>query len=109
MLIYMQLTHRDQITIRELFHFYRYLPSSIARLYCISKMRVSQIINARKGASYISEDNCLICDTEAQPYYIDGNEDNKNPQNIIKLCEMHRKKFTHLRINKKIKDIKYQS
>jgi hypothetical protein len=98
---------RDRQNILELFHFHRFSKTSIGRLYGVSRQRITVIINSSNNTTFTSDDDCLLCDIdEALTYYIDGNEENKDPQNKIQLCEPHKRKFQHLQINKKVAESK---
>lgn len=50
----------------------------------------------------ISDTECLLCGLEeiVNPFYIDRNEDNHNPQNVLMLCEADTRRFLHLRRRK---------
>lgn len=47
----------------------------------------------------VSDTACLVCGLEeiVDFYFIDGNQDNHNPQNVLMLCEAHIRKFAHLK------------
>lgn len=96
------MTTRDYQAIHTLYWFHRYLPASIAKLYACSTQHILDIINERPNETVISEIECQICSAdECQPYYIDGNRDNNKPQNIIQLCEPHKRRFQHMQLKKR--------
>lgn len=96
------MTIKDYRRIHTLYHFHRYIPSSIARLYGCSPKHVIEIINKKQDETVISEVDCQICGMdECQPYYIDGNKDNRKPQNTIMLCEPDKRKFQHLQLRRR--------
>lgn len=91
------MTSRDYSDIKNLHYIHRFIPSSIARLYQVSHVT---ILNVLKGDKYIISDiECLLCGLEEiiEPYFIDGNEDNHSPQNVLMLCEAHKRRFKHLK------------
>lgn len=103
------MTILDLQDILELFHFERYNQTSLGKLYGVSKQRIAEIIN-RKDVTFNNDRDCIFGDgEEAITYYIDGNQENEKPQNKIKLCIVHRKKFEHRQLNKRIATIRSQS
>jgi hypothetical protein len=97
------MTIRDNKTIHTLYYFHRYTPASISRLFGLSHQRILQILHSKKGidTTVSSQFECQICGAdECQSFYIDGNKENKNPQNVIELCEPDLRKFRHLQIRK---------
>lgn len=96
------MTIRDHRAIHTLYHFHRYTPSSIARLFGCSKQHITDLINEKKDETVIAETECQICSAdECQTYYIDGNRENNKPQNLIMLCEPDKRKFQHLQLRKR--------
>lgn len=92
------LTTRDYRAIHTLYYFHRYIPSSIARLFGIAPKTVIDIIN-QKHETVVSETECQICSMdECQTYYIDGDDKNDKPQNVIMLCEADKRKFQHMQL-----------
>lgn len=103
------MTSLDRQDIKELYHYKRYNKTSIGKLYGVSKQRISEIL-AETNTTFGSDNLCVFEDeNEATTYYIDGNEDNQRPQNKIELCIVHRKKFEHRQLNKRVAVLKYQS
>lgn len=92
---------KDQQNVKELHYEHRYLPAAIARLYGVSRVIISRILNERKEI-FDSDEECLLCGVdEALTYYIDGNEENNNPQNKIRLCKMHIDRIIHLHVRRR--------
>jgi hypothetical protein len=105
------MTSLDRQDIKELFHFERYNKTSIGKLYGVSKQRIAEIL-AETNTTFGTDASCIFKDeNEATVYYIDGDEDNQKPQNKIQLCIVHRKKFEHRQLNKRVAEAKakYQS
>lgn len=103
------MTSLDRQDIKELYHFERYNQSSIGKLYGVTKQRISEILE-EENATFGTDNLCIFKDgNEAIVYFIDGNEDNNRPQNKIQLCIVHRKKFEHRQLNKRVAVAKYQS
>jgi len=87
----------DKNHIRLLFHFYRYNKESIAKLYGLSPTRIKQILAEQQNVTATPLDECFLCGLDvAKQYYIDGNEDNNNPQNKIMLCEPCMRRLVHM-------------
>lgn len=103
------MTTKDHQDIKNLYFFHRFTLASVARLYGVSHTRIQQVLH-NGSASIISDTECLICGLEeiVNPYYIDGNDDNHNPQNVLMLCESHIRKFTHLRRKLKLQSLSSQ-
>lgn len=98
------MTIRDRREIKELFHFHRYSKAAIARVYGISRERVRIIIKETETTSFLDDGECALCENDiAKTYFIDGNEENHDPQNKIQLCEMDRRRVMHLKVTKRIK------
>lgn len=96
------MTSKDRKSIHTLYYFHRYIPASIAKLYGISHQRILQILNEKQDETVISEVECQICSAdECQTYYIDGDKTNNKPQNIIMLCEPHKRSFQHLQLRRR--------
>lgn len=96
------MTIRDIRSIHTLYFFHRYIPSSIAKLYGTSRKHIYTILKQSKNETVISETECQICSSdECQTYFIDGNENNNKPQNIIQLCEPDKRKFQHLQLRRR--------
>jgi len=92
------MTIRDYRAIHTLYYFHRYIPASIARLYGVSRKHIVEILS-QKNETVVAETECQICGMdECQPYYIDGDEKNNKPQNIVQLCEPDRRKFMHMQL-----------
>ena len=93
------MTSRDYRAIHTLYYFHRYIPSSIARLYGVAPKTIIEIVNKSATETVVAETECQICSMdECQPYYIDGDEKNIKPQNIIMLCEPDLRKFQHMQL-----------
>jgi hypothetical protein len=93
------MTIRDIRAIHTLYFFHRYIPASIARLYGVSRKHITEILHEKQSETVISETECQICSAdECQPFYIDGNELNNKPQNVIQLCEPDKRKFQHMQL-----------
>lgn len=98
------MTSKDHSDIKTLYFFHRFILASVARLYGVSHTRIQQILHESATNVAVSDIACLICGLEeiVEPYYIDGDENNRNPQNVLMLCESHIRKFKHL---KKLKSL----
>jgi hypothetical protein len=93
------MTIRDIRAIHTLYYFHRYIPSSIARLYGVAPKTITGIIEDNENETVIAETECQICSAdECQPFYIDGDNTNNKPQNIIQLCEPDKRKFQHMQL-----------
>lgn len=104
------MTFKDRQNIKELFHVHRYNKSAIGRLYGLTRVRIGAIINENSQEFFGTDEECLLCgNDDANVYYIDGNEDNQNPQNKINLCEMDKRRIEHLQLNKRVAEAKSQS
>ena len=96
------MTGRDRRVIKNLYYIHRFLPASIARLYGLSHVRILQILKEEPNPTIIPDTECLFCGLEeAKTFYIDGNENNRTPQNIITLCEADRRMVTALQLRRK--------
>lgn len=94
------MTSRDKSTVEDLYYIHRFLPSSIAKLYGVSHVTVLNILK-KKDISIIPDIECLICGLkDSETFYIDGNENNKTPQNIITLCEADKRRLRHMQIRR---------
>lgn len=98
------MTFRDRQNIKEFFHLRRYNKATLARLYGLSETRIGVIIRER-DETFDSDEECICGSDDVQTYYIDGNIDNSNPQNKIRLCKMDWDRIRHLQVRR----IKYQS
>lgn len=101
------MTSRDRRDIQNLYYFHRFTQASIARLYGLSHVRIRQIVfdNAKQSLIVISDLTCMLCgvEDEIKRFYIDNNEDNNNPQNVLMLCEPDRRRIIHLQLRRKLK------
>ena len=96
------MTSRDHRDIQSLFFIHRFIPASIARLYGLSRQRIGILIHDELNITIISDTTCLLCGLDdAKTFYIDGNEENKDPQNIIMLCEADIRRIQHLQLRRK--------
>lgn len=96
------MTVRDYRSIHTLYYFHRYIPSSIARLYGVAPKTIMDILEEYIKETVVAESECQICSNDdAENYYIDGDEENKKPQNIIMLCEPDKRKFEHMQLRRK--------
>jgi hypothetical protein len=96
------MTPRDIRSIHTLYYFHRYLPSSIARLYGVSRKHIGEILKMKQNETVVAETECQICSAdECQQYFIDGNKTNNRPQNIVMLCEPDLRRFQHLQVRKR--------
>lgn len=103
------MTVKDKQNIRRLYYMHRYSYASIAKLYGVSRQRITEIILEITSVTFSADDECIICSNDnAQGYFIDGNENNDNPQNIIKLCEPDKRLFQRLQIRRKSGILKSQ-
>jgi hypothetical protein len=94
------MTSKDRRDIKNLYYFHRFTLAAVARLYRVSHTRIQQILQEKTIDLIPTKDNeCLICGLEEviMPFYIDGNESNRNPQNVLMLCEADIRKFSHLK------------
>lgn len=101
MLLLGNMTARDHKDIQNLYHFHRFLPATIARLYGLSPVRIHQVL---KGNIFVIGDTeCMLCglEDETSTFYIDGNDDNRSPQNRIVLCEADKRRMIHLQLRRK--------
>jgi len=92
------MTTKDHQDIKNLYFIHRFILAAVARLYGVSHTRIQQITDNTNMTS-VADTECLLCGLEEliEPYYIDGNPNNHNPQNVLMLCEAHSRKFKHLR------------
>ena len=100
------MTSRDHRDIKNLYYLHRFTAASIARLYGLSKARMSEILHGKddENISIISDVDCLLCGLpDAKTFFIDGNENNRNPQNIIALCDADVRRIRHLQLRRKQK------
>ncbi len=91
------MTSRDHIDIQDLHFIHRLIPASLAKLYGVSHVVILRILD--RSTFSLTDTECLICglEEEISPYYIDRDDNNNNPQNVIMLCENHKRKFSHLK------------
>lgn len=95
------MTVRDKKNIYELYYYHNYIPASIARLYGLSHQRILQILDIGQPSMIVPSYECILCSNEnALPYFIDGNEQNNKPQNIVVLCEMDKRRIQRLQIRR---------
>jgi hypothetical protein len=93
---------RDKESAKNLYFIHRFLPASIAKLFGVSHVTILNIVNKNKDVSIVSDTECLLCGLDdCQNFYIDGNRSNKNPQNIIMLCEADRRRIRALQLRKR--------
>jgi hypothetical protein len=94
------MTARDHKDIQNLHYFHRFLPASIAKLYGLSAVRIHQIL--KESTLSVSDTECMLCglEDEVKLFYIDGNEDNHNPQNLLMLCEADKRRIVHLQLRR---------
>jgi hypothetical protein len=95
------MTSKDRQIIIRLHFFCRYTNSTLGRLFGVSRQRIGTITEPHKIQSEIwPDDKCMICgrdDEVPQRFFIDGDENNTDPQNIIMVCEYDKRRFEHLR------------
>jgi hypothetical protein len=96
-------TERNVRSIKSLYFIHRYIPSTIARLYGVSAKHILEILHKEsQNVTMIVDLECLLCGlNDARTYYIDGNEKNKRPQNVITLCEADRRMVQHLQFRRR--------
>ena len=96
-------SERDITDIKTLYYIHRFVPASIARLYGVSKQTISNIIEREgRNITIISDSECLLCGLpDVLTFYIDGDQKNKRPQNIIMLCEADKRRLQHLQMKNK--------
>ena len=102
---------RDKRDIRNLYYFHRFIKSSIARLYGLSHVSIQKLLTQKKGedVTIVSDTECLLCGLDdVNTFYIDGNRENKDPQNIIMLCEADKRRILHLQLRRRSGVIKDQ-
>mgnify|MGYP001583868677 CR=1 FL=1 len=94
------MTTRDHKDIQTLYYIHRFIPASIARLYGLSHQRILKILG--KNTMSNSDTECLLCGLEEiiDPFYIDNDDNNANPQNVIMLCEADRRRIRHLQMRR---------
>lgn len=98
------MTGRDFRAVHTLYYFHRYNPSAIARLFSVPQRKIKYWLDKSVNETVIAETDCQICGNEdGQNYYIDGNNENNKPQNIIMLCEPDKRRFQHLRLSRILK------
>jgi len=92
---------RDKEDARSLYFIHRFLPSSIAKLYGVSHVTILNLIS-KESITIVSDVECLLCGLEeAKTFYIDGDDENKSPQNIIMLCEADRRRIRPLQLRRR--------
>ena len=93
-------TTRDHNDIQSLYYIHRFTRASIARLYGLSHQRILRILDNK--AMSIADTECLLCGLEeiVDPFYIDNNDNNNSPQNVIMLCEADRRRIRHLQMRR---------
>lgn len=104
------MTIRDKNDIQNLYFFHRFSPASIARLFGLSHVRILQILHTRlEDVTIISDTECLLCGLEdVQTLYIDGDTENKHPQNIIMLCPADKRRIQRLQARRRLSIAKPQ-
>ena len=102
------MTSRDHRDIKSLYLLRRFLKSSIARLYGLSRPRMNKLL-PKEDMIMIPSEVCELCGLdEVSTFFIDGDEKNKNPQNIIALCEADKRRILHLQLRRKEGTVKPQ-
>jgi hypothetical protein len=93
---------RDRQSVKDLYYIHRFIASSIAKLFGVSHVTILNIIHENKDVSIIPDTECLLCGLDVErTFYIDGDKENKNPQNIISLCEAHRRRLVHMQLRRR--------
>lgn len=97
------MTSRDWSSIKNLYYIHRFTIPNIARLYGTSDQAIRQKLDNKTFS--LSDTNCLLCGLEEiiNPFYIDGNEDNESPQNVLMLCEADKRRIIHLQLRRRVK------
>jgi len=97
-----RLNDRDINDIKTLYFIHRFLPAKIAELYAISHVTVLNIVEKNRNIRMISDLECLLCGLpDVLTFHIDGNVNNRKPQNIISLCEADHRRLKHLQMKKR--------
>lgn len=96
------MTVRDRQHIKRLYYFHNYLPASIARLFGLTQERIRQILSEDGGESVVNVGiECILCGNEdCIKFFIDGNDNNNKPQNVIMLCEYDSRRIKHLQLRR---------
>jgi hypothetical protein len=103
------MTTKDRNAIKSLYYFHNYIPASIARLFGLSSVRIFQILSEDPNVSFNPDVECAICGLDdCQTIYIDGNDDNNRPQNMIMLCEADKRRLRALQLRRQHGVIKLQ-
>lgn len=103
------MTTKDRHNIKMLYHFHRYSKASLGRLFGVSASRIKIIIREESSVTAVPLDECLLCELEeSKQYFIDGNEENSNPQNKIMLCEACKRRIEHLQLRRSKETVKSQ-
>lgn len=102
-----EVTSKDRTNIKRLYYFHNYLPAVIAKLFGLSRERISQILQEEGGETIINNAmECLLCGNEdCSKFYIDGNDENNKPQNVIMLCEYDCRRLKHMQMRRNRKEI----
>lgn len=97
------MTVRDRRDIKRLYYFNNYLQSTLARLYGLSQERIRQILHEDQSVSFNTGTECILCsnDEYLELLFIDGNDSNNKPQNVIMLCEVDKRRIGHLQLRRK--------
>lgn len=96
------MTAKDKKNIRSLFYIHRYNETSISKLFGVTQQRISIILKEQQSVTFAPLQECLLCglDDGVKSYFIDGDEENNKPQNVIILCENDKRKIEHLQIKR---------
>lgn len=106
----MVINSRDRERVIELHYIHRFTIASIARLFGVSHVTIINITSVHHNDLTLSPDiECLLCGLEdVHTFYIDGNDQNKNPQNIIMLCEACKRRMQHRQLKRRDGSLKPQ-
>lgn len=71
-------------------------------LFGVSHEAIRKITNKNMDIMIVSDVECLLCGlADSDTFYIDGDRDNKNPQNLIMLCEADRRRIKPMQLRKR--------
>ncbi|MDE1866713.1 MAG: hypothetical protein KGI08_03255, partial [Thaumarchaeota archaeon] len=83
------------------YYFHNYTQASLSRLFGLSQERIRQILDGKNETPVQVTLECLLCGNEdCTKFYIDGNDNNNNPQNIIELCEYDSRRIKHMQMRR---------
>jgi len=98
----MALNDRDANDIKTLYYIHRFIPASIARIYAVDDQTVLNIVDRNRNVTMVPDTECLLCGLpDVKSFYIDGDPQNKKPQNILSLCEADFRRLKHLQMKKR--------